>query len=266
MPISFLESNQNNQIDVKLKGRLLMREFASHRYGLFKESGFRSDPMYPPFSSLPGHPTATQTGSKQHQSGKSKVGQNSWSPSMQLDATTLMVNQSSPNIQLRGFDPQWNECPFDTTPSNGLPASHALQCYPYLVRPAGANENWPNGELSSFNMMSSDPFSYVELVGPTVSHYRSGEVASPIEWRDLVSGSGDNSSSPKWHFCGEQFTSSPSSSRPQVPIGGQQARLSNQSYRHHNQLALNKQNIMCNERSAMDIIRLSEDFRRAPFR
>lgn len=256
MPISLLETT--SQLDVKLKARLLMREFASHRFGLFKESGFRSDPMYPPFSSLPGHPAQQQAKSPQSRARP----QNSWSASMQLDATSL-VNQSAgggPSLQMRGFDPQWNECSFDTMPANGLPAGHALQCAPFLVRP----DNWSasGAEPSSFNLMSSDPFSY--LAAGASNHFRAGEQAAPLEWRDLASAP-DNSSGAQWHFCGDQFQwPSPlgraaNLSRP-PPAGSQAAR------HPHNQLALNKQNIMCNERSAMDVIRASDDFRRAHFR
>lgn len=267
MPISFLEHNTPLTSDPLLKGRLLLREFASHRYGVFKESGFRSDFAYPPFASLPGLPIGVQ--------------QPQLSTQHKLRATEFngtQEQQQQLHHDVRGFDENWNECSFDTSPASGLPLPHAARCVPYLTR---APNNTQNGHISSFNLMSSDPFSYTDAwrTGGTNSRLiesLGANQALPLLWRDFAPSS-DGSPQIKWHFCGENF---PQVSAQTQAMGSQQqlpqqeqnkkqmslSQLKESQWFEHNQRAMNKQNKMCQERSAMDVIRSHEDFRRAPFR
>lgn len=228
MPISFLEQQQSGaQENAKLKARLLVREFASHRFGVFKESGFRNDPMYPPFASLAGLSLHNQ------------------STLLQRAASRLESINSTGNI--RGFDENWNECAFETSPASGLPQPQSMSCAPYLVRAPTE---------SSFNLMSADPFSY-KPVSPTRGP---SQQQVPLSWRDI-------SESAKWHFCGDNFPAlngpvqliDANSKASSAAAGGNRAA---QLSHPHNQLTINKQNIMCNERSAMDIIKQNEDFKR----
>lgn len=239
MPISFLEQ-RNQPLDPKLKARLLVREFASYRYGIFKESGFRADPMYPPFSSLAGLPAAAARRplNRTH---------------LNLVEGASLGNQSGasgeqPQANIAGFDEHWNECSFDTQPQSGLPAAHALNCAPFFTRSS------PQPSAGSFNLMSADPFSHVERDPNQASQL--ANQAQPIEWRDLAD-------SARFHFCGDNF---PPAATPS-PGGGEPASgaAHKQSF-SHNQLATNKQNVMCNERSAMEVIKSNDDFRRSPFR
>lgn len=341
MPISFLEesapansnqinpnSNRNSNqmqapsLDVKLKARLLLREFASHRYGLFKESGFRGDPAYPPFTSLPGQAAGggprAPANQRQHQRSASQ-----WEASQAPALTWHHLNSSGAQLapdqqqapfQMRGFDAQWNECSLETQAATGMPARHALECAPFLVRAnceSGAHARGPGAadpqlQLGGFNLMSADPFSYV---GAHQRHAPSGAFATaaacaPLDWSELA---GADGSGPKWYFCGEQFAPSnqnhrlpnssqtgntnsnsnqihhqatrsnsnanananpnPNANSNKTGLSGFQAASSSFSINQaHNILALNKQNIMCNERNSMDIIRQSDDFKSNPFR
>lgn len=314
MPISFLEqsssqSNSQQQLDVRLKARQLIREFASHRYGIFKESGFRNDFMYPPFVSLPGsgvagssltsqrRPSSGGFASLYHASNRTGLlahalildnvdSSQSFSTSTnQTTGAARNVNsaQNNPNnnnnnhnnnrnaaTNVRGFDENWNECSFETTPANGLPTPQSTTCLPYLARLTnGATElATPALQLNhSFNLMSTDPFSYVDL---SSINKQSATGAQPLEWtRDLAD-------SARWHFCGENFplpaglqgVNSGESGVGQATISnGELAppRIQRQSFAH-NQLAANKQNVMCQERSAMEVIKASDDFHRSHFR
>lgn len=274
MPISFLEQNQQS-IDVKLKARQLIREFASHRYGIFKESGFRYDPMYPPFSSLAGLANAnynqsfSSSFSRQQHEHRLKARAAYMTAT---DSTGLVANQSnnSAELNIRGFDENWQECSFETNPASGLPTQSSMNCVPYLCK--ANTDNITNNNLSqssgnfqappSLNLMSTDPFSY-----GTGSNAKQQQ--QPVEWRDLAD-------STKWHFCGDNFAPS---SELLSSFGNTGGRLSSaasdlqqqQKANHiksfpHNQLTTNKQNIMCHERSAMEVIKSSEEFRRNTFR
>lgn len=274
MPVSFLE--QQSPMSARLKARQLVREFAAHRYGIFKESGFRHDPMYPPFSSLAGLPAPL------NQSRRALARAYLDLP---LSSTGQSQNQSQSGdglgepevaaVNIRGFDENWNECAFETNPANGLPAGNvAMGCMPYL------SKTGDSGPLpSSFNLMSSNPFSYglAESAGSRqlgAAGFRqlagASQQAQPVEWRELAE-------SASWHFCGENFPASqpltgsgPASGSSkqlgelqQHQQGGQ--RPSRAAF-PHNQLTSNKQNVMCQERSAMEVIKASEDFRRNSFR
>lgn len=259
MPISFLERNesaplsgepkqqqqqqhqQRHQLqDPKLKARLLAREFAAHRYGLFKESGFRNDFMYPPFASLAGLSLAG--------AGKQRLNR------------TLLAGESTSatdwpaELTLKGFDADWNECAFDTQPASGLPTSQAAGCVAYLTRvgPPSSSSSAGVSQPQSFNLMSADPFSHADLSA------RFGQQQQrPLEWRELAD-------SIKWHFCGDNFAA-PASNGDQTTATGTIVNRHQESYAH-NQQANNKQNVLCQERSAMEVIKASEDFKRAPFR
>lgn len=264
MPISFLEetssssssvassssapspttAGQPQAVDVRLKARQLAREFASHRFGVFKESGFRNDLMYPPFSSLAGlgaQPTLARWAVPAAASNRTSGAQNAsqWQP---MDEPQQLMESS----QLRGFDEAWNECPFDTQPSSGLPAN--AQCLPYLASTTTTTATSPKAAASSFNLMSSDPFAYLD--GPAK--------ASVASWRQL-----NANSEVKWHFCGQNFAPPAHLAEPGTPAtsDGNQLRPSPVWF-EHNERAPNKQNKMCQERSALDVIRSSDDFRR----
>lgn len=233
MPISFLEQASALAADAKLKARLLVREFASHRYGIFKESGFRADLAYPPFASLAGLAPASAASAHQWRARLA--------PSLLAElAPEVNASDSRPpandNI-VRGFDEHWAECAFDTAPTSGLPEPRAAHCAPYLTRAPAA---------ASFNLMSSDPFAYAPL-GP-------GGAEPVAQWRDVAE-------TARWHFCGDNFPAGESQQAQQGPNKRKPA-----AWFEHNQRATNKQNKMCAERSALDVIRSSDDFRRAPFR
>lgn len=270
MPISFLEQdtnsngngNEKQSNDPRLKARLLVREFASHRYGLFKESGFRNDFMYPPFASLAGlslssqrtnlFPNRTMSSGDDHQQqtangSASGVGSgNDWLA----------------DYSLRGFDSDWNECSFDTQPESGLPTSQSAGCLPYLTR---LSPTQSDKSSSSFNLMSADPFSHADLSARFVQQQQQ----RPVEWRELAD-------SVKWHFCGDNFAtpaqlrSTPVSNDLTVAAAATTTQSGTNQNRQesyaHNQLANNKQNVLCQERSAMEIIKASEDFKRPTFR
>lgn len=246
MPISFLEQSSSalgNPIeDSRLKARLLVREFASHRYGIFKESGFRHDPMYPAFSSLAGLNLSAEAAPT-----RSRLTVNS---SEQL----LGATNGHQAANIRGFDESWNECPFETSPASGLPTAQAAGCAPYLTKGA-------HSEPLTFNLMSSDPFSYKQTLAAAAAK------STPLDWKDIADGA-------KWHFCGENFPPAQPAGpgqptdqgkpagkpHPQNQQQQQQHQLANNPNHPHNQLAINKQNVMCAERSAMDVIRQSGDF------
>lgn len=262
MPISFLEQNQ--PLDARLKARLLVREFASHRYGIFKESGFRSDSMYPPFASLAGLGSGPGSGRRANSSSSRTSPAAAQLALVVVDNSPASANKSAHEQlvgSIRGFDEQWNECNFDTTPNSGLPTSHSIICAPYLTRsPATEQQQQQRHQTAapSFNLMSTDPFSYVEL-GTKVTGAKFANQPLPVEWRDLAD-------SAKWHFCGDNF---PQLVEPAATANREANIESKQQQRQsfaHNQLATNKQNVMCNERSAMDVIKSNEDFRRTPFR
>lgn len=302
MPISFLEQQT---LDVRLKARLLVREFASLRYGIFKESGFRSDFMYPPFASLPGVPQARATlkppsNSNNRSSSTPQFAlilDNTMSSSSSgVDPPTLNQTEAGLAISgdssslIRGFDQHWRECNFDTAPSSGLPTQNSINCAPYLTKTTPTNSNAADQQQQqqqraplSFNLMSADPFSYADsqTAGDNRKHELDGQVLEPIEWRDLAA-----NDAAKWHFCGQNFvapansllaTSDPSSSSSlsfgSLPTASEQVKVQQRSQQQqqlhsfvHNQLATNKQNVMCNERSALEVIKSSDDFRRTPFR
>lgn len=219
VPISFLEQRnsaaQAAAGDARLKARQLVRELAAHRYGVFKESGFRYDYMYPPFSALAGANAAS------------------------LNRSEL----AAPAQPIRGFDERWQTCEFDAQRASGLPAPHAINCAPY--------QTGTTTQPVSFNMMSADPISYAEL--------GARKQPMPLEWaRDGLADGGA-----KWHFCGDSSNFFATTSDTAANNSTQQQQ---QQYFAHNQLASNKQNVMCNERSALDVIRSHDDFRRAPSR
>lgn len=262
MPISFLE--QTSQLDARLKARQLVREFASHRFGVFKESGFRNDPMYPPFVSLPGFGLAPAEAKRRPLTGGNRtlvLAQPQPSALILDNAEQFAANQSAARrgagAAVRGFDEHWNPCAFETTPANGLPVGQAATCLPYLARTAESGQQ----QQHSFNLMSTDPFSLLDLAAINRPPIASG--TQPLEWRDLAD-------SARWHFCGDNFpVTSPLEPAGSGSAGPQPAelapRLQRQSFAH-NQLAANKQNVMCQERSAMEIIKASDDFHRTPFR
>lgn len=296
MPISFLEQNQ--PIEPRLKARMFVREFASHRYGIFKESGFRYDYMYPPFACLPGLTVPAsgttvfalrnrnKTNQLLNQQGQlALIGETNSSHQMmqphngsnassggQMNQNNIEQLQAS----IRGFDEFWNECSFETSTNSGLPTSNSINCAPYLTKQTEQEVGQKqSSQPSSFNLMSSDPFSYTDL-SSREAQARITNQPLPLEWRDLSGGGSSSSSSSagsesvKWHFCGENFTPIDNSPSGSLTTNEQQQQFSNRPQRGlnlaHNQLATNKQNVMCNERSALDIIKLSEDFRRTPFR
>ena len=260
MPISFLAQSQQAP-DSSLAARLFVREFAAHRYGLFKESGFRNDPMYPPFSSLAGFPQQSRP--------SWRANRTSGPASLELagESPTGGFNQSAREQlsgSVRGFDQNWNECSFETNAASGLPAQHALACAPYLARTSASSGDLAQGV--SFNLMSADPFSHAELAAR--GRLLGQQQARPVEWREL-------SESARWHFCGDQFAQpagrqvSGAELAKQPALAQQQQQQQQQQVASsfaHNQLTSNKQNVMCNERSAMDVIRSSEDFKRTQFR
>lgn len=281
MPISFLEPKQQSSastgqhLDVRLKARQLVREFASHRFGIFKESGFRNDFMYPPFVSLAGFGSGSPSGPRSRLAANRSLLAQAQPTAIVLDNVDLAANRTGGD-NVRGFDQNWNECTFDTAPGSGLPTGKSAACLPYLaatVAPGGEQQQANNiaQQYHSFNLMSTDPFSYADLAA---INKLPASGSQPIEWRDLAD-------SARWHFCGDNFppaTSSPGSANNspiQTPTNnelatgreapGEAARWQRQSFAH-NQLAANKQNVMCQERSAMEVIRASEDFRRTPFR
>lgn len=268
MPVSFLE--QNAPMDARLKARQFVREFASHRYGLFKESGFRSDFAYPPFSSMPGLDASRLAASSKWAwlaASREPTGAATSNGSVSQQSTTnnafgnQQQQQHDEQQQLRGFDDHWQECQFETSPASGLPANaHAANCAPYLVtKPAGSSS-------SSFNLMSADPFSYVDVAAERPAGAQLANQSLPVHWREL-----ENST--RWHFCGENFPLSPplaanAGQQPPTPMAGAEPVVGHRTTNNwfeHNQRAMNKQNRMCAERSALDVIRASEDFRRAPF-
>lgn len=286
MPISFLEQNQ--PIEPRLKARMFVREFASHRYGIFKESGFRYDYMYPPFASLPGLTTpaggattgmfALRNRNKTNQQLLNQQGQlaliGETSSLLSSHQTNHQNNIEQLQASIRGFDEFWNECSFETSPTSGLPTSNSINCAPYLTKHTEEVGQKQSAPPSSFNLMSTDPFSYADL-SSREAQARITNQPLPLEWRDLSGVSSSSTSSPsesvKWHFCGENFTPIDNSPSGSLTTNEQQLQqFSNRLQRGlnlaHNQLATNKQNVMCNERSALDIIKLSEDFRRTPFR
>ena len=318
MPISFLDQQQQqpqqptgagaasssksiSQLDVRLKARQFVREFASHRYGIFKESGFRGDSMYPPFSTVAGFSAQQAQQSllvglhqfKQHNNRTTAPGLEQllaggepvWPNGTAAAAAGALDTDEESATQLlqahlRGFDEHFNECPFETSVASGLPANaQAAKCMPYLIRV-------PQAASTSFNLMSSDPFSYTDLrqqqqlaaaagsgdAGVGVSSEQSiGHGTLPVQWSELADQA-------RWHFCGENFPLSGSASQQQQQEQQQQhnslAQLNNGPGRkvapmvhyEHNQRATNKQNTMCQERSALDVIRASDDFKRAPSR
>lgn len=241
MPISFLEQSKNqhqthHQMEAKLKARLLLREFASHRFGIFKESGFANDQIYPSFSSLAGK-------------------------SASLNATSLldssMLLQSAANdsqheqllAHLKGFDQHWQECNFLTSPSTGLPLPASANCLPYLAKSAAKLT-----ASSSFNLMSVDPFTHWDSSGAAQRASKLSGGIEPLDWRDLHH-------STSWHFCGQNFATATNSKLEFSEENQLQTR-----HLAHNQLASNKQNVMCNERSALDVIKANDDFRSGSFR
>lgn len=309
MPITFLEEASSSaptdsssataeRIDERLRARQFVREFASHRWGLFKESGFRSDYMYPPFSALAGLPATkwNSTGSNAdsqpylayyNQSTEQQQQQ------QQLDEQQQQQQNSDASQQtLRGYDDLWRECKFETSTSSGLPLVNAQNCLPYLTGTstmaaavASAASTSTSANSQSFNLMSADPFSY--------SHQQSTSSADPniafqlpngarlpppsvAQWRQLAD-------TARWHFCGENFASTSTmpaaaaaahSSRLQMANAAQQQQQQNElqaasrqaNWFEHNQRSLNKQNKLCHERSAFDVIKSSDDFRRLPAR
>jgi len=310
MPISFLEEPQ---VDEKLRARQFVREFASHRWGLFKESGFRSDYMYPPFSSLAGLPSGVSKWRWSNASADAPP----LGPGYQNHSGAFLVEQldevgqqhqgggaadepSGVGAYLRGFDDQWRECKFETSSQSGLPAVNAQNCLPYLAvghqrqqqsRAGQQGREQQQQQQQSFNLMSADPFSYsapalsANLDSSSSAAFQLPPSSQPqpqqhqalpaslAHWRQLAE-------SASWHFCGENF---PALSQNQLANGGQQqmqqlqqtqqqqslmdAQQSRQSnWFEHNQRTANKQNKLCHERSAFDIIKSSDDFKRIPSR
>lgn len=265
MPISFLEQHQ--PVEARLKARQLVRELAAHRYGIFKESGFRSDFMYPPYASVAGldaaraaqqlarwawanNRSASAEGAPPHANGSLALGADPPAAGASGGASA----GASAGASLRGFDQHWQECAFDTAPASGLPASgQAANCAPYLAKLPQAATNAP----LSFNLMSADPFSYVDLAPAGRAHHAHQPL--PVQWaRELAEAAGGV----RWHFCGDNFQ--PGAGAGAEPGAHQPAPAA--AWFEHNQRAANKQNKMCQERSALDVIRQSADFRRAPFR
>jgi hypothetical protein len=279
MPISFLDQQQtsNNrsaggqlQSDSRLKARQFVREFASHRFGVFKESGFRSDFMYPPFSSVAGLGPAD--GQQPPMGGPQRwprAPQNATAAGDQLEPglqqqqlTGLGDQQQEESSALRGFDEHFRECKFDTSPASGLPANaQAANCLPYLVR--------ADKSIGSFNLMSADPFAYAP---PPTTAAAAGTPPSaanelPVQWAELAEHT-------KWHFCGENFANpnylpAPAAADQAAAAGGGSSSapalgaVNSHKLVHyeHNQRAANKQNKMCHDRSALEVIRWSDDFR-----
>ena len=272
MPISFLDQQQQPQqqqqaqsppkqsnrqvLDSRLKARQFVREFASHRFGVFKESGFRSDFMYPAFSSV--------AGLSQQLEASNAGGWQRWARWMANGTQLEQAGANRSELQqedhsggsgtLRGFDEHFRECKFETSPASGLPANaQAANCLPYLVR--------ADKSLSSFNLMSSDPFSYATAAA-AASETGAAPAEPPVQWDELFAQT-------RWHFCGENFASNPSG-QPAPLSAGQQADAyqpssplaNNRLVQHeHNQRAANKQNKMCQEKSVLEVIRMSDDFR-----
>lgn len=305
MPISFLEQNPTVPIETRLKARQFVREFASLRYGVFKESGFRNDYTYPPFSSVPG---LTASVASQGSSGSSSTGSGSRSGrwawltgssqeqpqpqrtnnvlSHQLNGRTFgstiefvaAGNASAPATTptLRGFDDQWQECTFDASPESGLPATaHAAACAPYLIASGstGTGAQQSQQQPMSFNLMSSDPFSYLDLSAQRSASAALAQQPAPLCWRDIAEQT-------KWHFCGENFAAPIALVNSNNNIGTNGLHANSISglvtssaqqqqpiwLAEHNQRAINKQNRLCAERSALDVIRASDDFRRSSYR
>lgn len=249
MPVSFLEDR--NELDPKLKARQLVREFASHRYGVFKESGFRHDFMYPPFSSLAGVRAPASSVARQQPLGQSRqnlVQTLSTLVEANAPSTTNNNNDNHNETTIRGFNERWQDCPFETVPASGLPTGRSIACAPYLsAGQATSGAGQRPAAPRSFNLMSSDPFAY------KLPASGAGSGPLPYEYRELADGLA-------WHFCGENF--GPASSAPaDEPVKAQAA-----GWFAHNQLATNKQNIMCHERSTLDVIKSSDDFRRTQYR
>lgn len=239
LPITFLEDR--NELDAKLKARQLVREFASYRYGLFKESGFRHDFMYPPFSALAGLRAPAWSPQQPQSSAR---------PNLVHTLSTLVEQvyaDQTNETATRGFDPRWQECPFETSPGSGLPSARAQACAPFLSR--NSSQAGPVRQPRSFNLMAADPFAY----GTPTS---TGSGIQPLEYRDLAE-------SVSWHFCGQNFASQASAAgQNDEPASTKPSRAEFV----HNQLATNKQNILCHERSALEVIRSSDDFRQTQYR
>lgn len=246
MPISFLEDR--GELDSKLKARQLVREFASLRYGVFKESGFRHDFMYPPFSSLAGIRAPTSSLVRQQAIGSTRHNLVQTLSTL-VEANGLSAEHNETTI--RGFNERWADCPFETLSSSGLPSARSIVCAPYLSHsgaPEAAQSSRHAQVPRSFNLMSSDPFAYRLAPGAA------GSGPAPYEYRELADAIG-------WHFCGQNFAGQPGQqANPDEPAKVEPAWFA------HNQLATNKQNIMCHERSTLDVIKSSEDFRRTQYR
>lgn len=316
MPISFLE--EQPQVEERLRARQFVREFASHRWGVFKESGFRSDPMYPAFSGLAGLSldggaaslALLQARSASLQRRNASVPAADyllWALSNNLNqsASEQLVldeqrqqelggaNSGPTTASFKGFDDQWNECRFETAPSSGSPAANAQKCLPFLVsnsNEAQAASEQQQQQQHSFNLMSADPFSYASQSMATQNSNSDGLTpslepnlqlaaklpASLTNWRQLAS-------SARFYFCGENF---PAPAANQLPASGVGASGSNvnqlqhqqqnqiqpqlqagkQMEQQHKQSTVNKQNKLCHERSALEVIKSSNDFRKLPFR
>ena len=229
MPVSFLEAAAQRQQtiadDARLKARQLVREFAAYRFGLFKESGFRGDFMYPTFSALAGAETR---------------------PNQLAGAANRTVAGDEP-LELRGFDANWAPCNFDASHSSGLPANaQAAQCAPYLARWAGSGAAPNATNAHSFNLMAADPFA--------IGAQRPQQQEDVLHWLDVAD-------SAKWHFCGENFApTAVSGGAEQATQQQPQARAQAKAFAHNEKTA-NKQNKLCSERSALDVIKSSDDFR-----
>lgn len=216
--------------------------------------------MYPTFASLPGLSAATSNATLALRNKNKTLINQQVQLALIAENQQQQVNQTNhhpdqPQASVRGFDELWNECSFDTSPASGLPTGASTNCAPYLTKVNTVDGFKPAGSGHSFNLMSADPFSYADL-SSREAQARLTNQPLPVEWRDLA-GSGASESSVKWHFCGENFvplSDSEISNRPQ------------RAHLAHNRLATNKQNIMCNERSALEVIKLSDDFSRTPFR
>lgn len=260
MPISFLDQQQiggqQQEHDSRLKARQLAREFAAYRFGIFKESGFVSDFMYPPYSSVAGLPSPTNRSSLPSESSSSFKTSNS---------STKSAEAPIELDQLRGFDAELRECNFETSSSSGLPTGpESAACLPYLIRA-------PTAPIS-LNLMSADPFSYGPIQQPASSSavsMNSTANVRPIQWGERLA------RLTSWHFCGENFQTfneNPNGSGNKATTQQQQQQQLEQdkpnrvAHFEHNQRASNKQNKMCQERSALEVIRNSNDFRQTQFR
>lgn len=233
VPASFVA---NSDLPAKLKARALWRELAAYRYGIFKESGFRHDPLYPPFASTPGFATPADRPDATEDNGNDN-------DSLRPPLDNLLFASRAGLFAVAGFDESLGECGFETAPSSGLPLAKSANCLPLFVEARNESAR-PVHALQSLNLMNADPFLWLPAA------HKPALVAASAQLLDAVS----------FHFCGQNLANI---GRQQQPTSGH-SKAPQSAHFEHNSRAQNKQNLMCGERSALDVIRSHDDFKSPP--